>query len=350
MSDEFIADQPAGDRSGNDTRRTGWRRFLPRIGGLALSRPHEDGERSRWVTGLRWGGSALLAVMLLYYPVGAALVHRINDDPAFNPGVVPAEASNAVAMAAAIIDREVNQTGWPSNDPWFFPGAVLDNMPNFQAGEIQALQRVITELRDQIGRSRGTSSIDPGLQNAASAINTRPDIWYFDLNRSWAPLTPSDNYYRDAMRSLIDFNTRLVAGQAVFERRADNLLSTLERISQDLGAASNKIDQEIDAESAAWFDTGADDIFYFNKGQLYAYGLLLRALGRDFQPILAEKGASTIWQRMVDSMLEGAVLQPLFVVNGEPGSVAQPNHLAEQGFYLLRARAQLDELQDILRK
>ncbi|WP_374370263.1 DUF2333 family protein [Dongia sp.] len=346
MSDEFANPQPT---------TTGWRRFLPRLSlprfsmpGLSL--PRSESGRSRLMTGLRWGGGIILATMLLYYPVGAAFVHRINDDVAFNPGNVPAEASAAVATAAALIDREVNATAWPGNDPWFFPGAILDNMPNFQAGEIQALQRVVTELRDQIGRSRGTSSTDPALQNAASAINTRPDIWYFDLNKSWAPLTPSVTYYRDAMKSLIDFNTRLVSGQAVFERRADNLLSTLERISQDLGAASNKIDQEIDAESAAWFDTGADDIFYFNKGQLYAYGLLLNALGRDFQPILAEKGAGTVWQRMVESMLEGAKLQPLFVINGEPGSIAQPNHLAEQGFYLLRARAQLGELQDILQK
>lgn len=344
MSDEFTADRPD---------RTGWRRFLPRFGALSLDRYGGTGgwrTGGKFATGLRWGAGALLVLLLLYYPVGAAMVHKINDDVGFSPGTVPAEASIAVATAAALIDREVNRTGWPANDPWFFPGAVLDNMPNFQAGEIQALQRVITELRDQIGRSRGTSSIDPGLQNAASAINTRPDIWYFDLDKSWAPLTPSDNYYRDAMRSLVDFNSRLVAGQAVFERRADNLLSTLGRISQDLGAASNKIDQEIDAGSASWFDTGADDIFYFNKGQLYAYALLLRAIGQDFKSILTEKGANTVWQRMVDSMLEGAVLQPLFIVNGEPGSVTQPNHLAEQGFYLLRARAQLDELQDILQK
>jgi hypothetical protein len=342
MSDDFIADPSS---------RTGWRRFLPRLphfGGLSL--PRDAGERSRLWTALRWTGGVILVVMLLYYPLGAAFVHQINDDVAFSPGTLPAEASATVATAAALIDREANQTGWPANDPWFFPGAILDNMPNFQAGEIQALQRVVTELRDQIGRSRGTSSIDPALQNAASAVNTRPDIWYFDLNKSWAPLTPSTSYYRDAMKSLIDFNSRLVSGHAVFERRADNLLSTLERISQDLGAASNKIDQEIDMESAAWFDTSADDIFYFNKGQLYAYALLLRALGQDFKSILDEKGAGTVWQRMVDSMLEGAHLQPLFVINGEPGSVAQPNHLAEQGFYLLRARAQLEELADILQK
>ena len=344
MSDEFSTPQPT---------KTGWRRFvpsfrLPRFGSVSL--PSEPGARSRLLTLLRWTGALVLIVVLLYYPVGAAFVHKINDDTSFGPGNLPAEASATVATAAAIIDREVNATAWPANDPWFFPGSILDNMPNFQSGEIQALQRVVTELRDQIGRSRGTSSVDSGLQNAASAINTRPDIWYFDLNKSWAPLTPSVTYYRDAMKSLIDFNSRLVSGHAVFERRADNLLSLLDRISQDLGGASDAIDKEIDADSAAWFDTSADNIFYFNKGQLYAYGLLLRALGQDFKTILSEKGAGNVWTRMVESMLDGARLQPLFVINGAPGSVAQPNHLAEQGFYLLRARAQLSELQDILQK
>lgn len=344
MSDETASTPPT---------KTSWRRFLPRFPRFSMPRlslPETRAERSRLMTVLRWGGGLILAAMLLYYPVGAAVVHKINDDVTFAPPAQPTEASLAVATAAALLNREVNETGWPANDPWFFPGSILDNMPNFQSGEIQALQRVVTELRDQIGRSRGTSSADRALQDAASNLNIQPDIWYIDFSRSWAPMKPSESYYGDAMKSLNDFNGRMVRGEAVFERRADNLLSTLERISQDLGAASDKIDREIDAESAAWFDTGADDIFYFNKGQLYGYGLLLKALGTDFQKILDEKGARTIWERMTDSMLEGAALQPFFVINGELGSVAQPNHLAEQGFYLLRARAQLDELRDILQK
>ncbi len=40
-------------------------------------------------------------------------------------------------------------------------------MPNFQSGEIQALQRVVTELRDQIGRARGTSSADKALESGS---------------------------------------------------------------------------------------------------------------------------------------------------------------------------------------
>ncbi len=345
MSDDFDLEpqSPLG-------ARTGWRRFLPslpRRGGGMLDTPER---RSRAAATLRWSGGGLLALILLYYPIGAIISHQINDDPGFASPTIPAEASQTVAMASALLDREVNGTSWPANSPWFFPGSILDNMPNFQSGEIQALQRVVTELRDQIGRSRGTSSADRALQDAASYLNNQPDIWYIDLSRSWAPMKPSESYYTDAMNALNDFNGRLIRGDAVFERRADNLLSTLERINQDLGAASDDIDKEIDLQSGAWFDLNADDVFYRNKGELYAYALLLRALGQDFKQVLSEKGALNIWQRMVGSMMEGAELHPWFVINGQTASLAQPNHLAEQGFYLLRARAQLDEVSDILRK
>lgn len=351
MSDDFdLEPQP----------KTSWRRFLPSFSlpkFTFLKRQRDavaDLEaavgRNRFMTILRWMGGILLLIVVLYYPLGALIEHKINDETTFAPPAIPPEASQTVAMAAALIDREVNGTSWPANDPWFFPGAILDNMPNFQSGEIQALQRVVTELRDQIGRARGTSSADSALEAAAGYLNNPPDLWYLDLSRSWAPMKPSDSYYNDALKSLNDFNGRLTRGDAVFERRADNLLSTLERISKDLGAASNKIDEEIDYQSGAWFDLGADDTFYFNKGQLYAYGLLLRALGQDFKQVLSEKGALNVWQRMVDSMLEGAALQPWVVINGETASIASPNHLAEQGFYLLRARAQLDEIGDILQK
>lgn len=342
MSDDFdLEPQP----------KLGWRRFLPGWPRRdATTDLDSSSSGSRLGATLRWGGGAVLAIVVLYYPLGAVLTHHIDDDATFVPPAIPPEASQTVAMAAALIDREVNGTSWPANAPWFFPAAILDNMPNFQSGEIQALQRVVTELRDQIGRTRGTSSADRALQDAASYLNNQPDLWYIDLSRSWAPMKPSESYYNDAMKSLIDFNGRLTRGDAVFERRADNLLSTLDRIGKDLGASSNDIEKEIDEQSGTWFDLNADDIFYRNKGELYAYGLLLRALGQDFRSVLNEKGAVKIWDRMVDSMLEGAVLQPWIVINGETASLAQPNHLAEQGFYLLRARAQLEEITDILQK
>ena len=176
MSDDFdLEPQP----------KTGWRRFLPKWPRREVTDDlAAPGERSRLGTALRWGSGALVLIVALYYPVGALLSHQINDDPAFAPPAIPPEASQTVAMASALLDREVNGTTWPANSPWFFPGAILDNMPNFQSGEIQALQRVVTEFRDQIGRARGTSSADRALMDAAAYLNNQPDIWYIDLSRS----------------------------------------------------------------------------------------------------------------------------------------------------------------------
>jgi hypothetical protein len=158
----------------------------------------------------------------------------------------------------------------------------------------------------------------------------------------------SETQYQQAMVKLRSYNDRLAAGKAAFEPRADNLMSTLDRIGKDLGAASNAIDQQIDLYAGDWYDLQADDVFYYNKGLLYANALLLRDLGADFKNVLDERGAGKIWERMIASMLEGAELQPLIVINGTPNAMVEPNHLTAQGFYLLRARTQLEELTDIL--
>lgn len=312
--------------------------------------PQLPGSGRRWLRRAKWVAYLLLAVIVLYYPVGMILIHRINDDPAFVASETPQGASKAVALSAALVQREVAESPWPANDPFFLPGAALDNMPNYQRGIQAALARFAAEMSDQIGRSRGSSSADRDLTEARSALNYAPDRWVWDPSISWWPTAGSEDQYLAAMRSLRAYNDRLSRGQAAFEPRADNLIATLDRIGKDLGAASNALDRQIDEHSGDWFDLYADDVFYLNKGQLYAYGLLLRDLGIDFEAVIQEKGAGTVWGRMVDSMLEGASLQPLIVMNGEPNALLQPNHLASQGFYLLRARTQLEEITDILQK
>jgi hypothetical protein len=202
-------------------------------------------------------------------------------------------------------------------------------------------------MADQIGRSRGSASADPDLTEARGLLNYAPDVWYVD---SASLAANSESQYLRAMVKLNSYNTRLAAGRAAFEPRSDNLIGTLDRIGKDLGAASNAIDQEIDLYAGDWYDLNADDVFYYNKGLLYANALLLRDLGVDFKAVLDERGAGKIWQRMLDSMKEGASLQPLIVINGTPNALLEPNHLAAQGFYLLRARTQLEELTDILQK
>jgi hypothetical protein len=300
----------------------------------------------------RWlarGAAGLVALVALYYLGGAAVIHTIDDDLKFQSPPVAERASASVAIAAALIEREVNEHGWTANDPFFMPSAILDNMPNFQQGIIAALARFAFELTDQIGRTRGSSQADPDLQEAAGLLQYSGTKWVFDFSTSVAPTATSEAQYRKARRALIAYNERLGRGEAVFERRADNLLATLDRMAADLGSASAALQNRIEIGPAV-LDTKADDVFYHVKGQLYAYFLILRELERDFDRVIRERDLVTAWKQMLESMAHAAALQPAVVMNGDPDSQWIPSHLAGQGFYLLRARTQLREITNILLK
>ena len=308
-----------------------------------------------WRTAWRWRSSrvvgvVVLALLLLYYPVGMLIVNRIDDDPTFDAGPVGDGASHAVAMAAALIDREVDKHAWPANDPFFLPGAALDNMPNYQIGIIAALGRFAVEMTDQIGRTRGSSQADPDLDKAAGLLKYSPTVWIFDPSTSWAPTASSESQYRAARRALLTYNDKLAAQKAVFERRADNLLSTLDRFAADIGSVSAILDQQIRDHAGDFVDFRADDVFYNAKGKLYAYALLFRALGKDFAKVIADRDLADAWKQTEASLMEAGTLHPLIVINGQPDGLFLPNHLAVEGFYLMRARTQLREITSILAK
>jgi hypothetical protein len=294
---------------------------------------------------------ALVVLLLVYYLVGMAWLHRIDDDPDFAlESSAPEGGSRSVALTVDLIDREINTHRWVANDPFFMPGSMLDNMPNFQRGITSGLSRFAIELADQIARTRGSSQVDPDLNTAAGLLRYPGDIWIFNPSTSLAPTASSESQYRQAMIALRDYNERLAAGNAVFETRADNLLATLDRIAADIGSSSAALDEHLAQHSGFGFDFQADDLFYANKGRLYAYYLLLRELGVDYAQVIDERDLGTAWAQMLDSFRAAATLQPWFVVNGTPDSQLLPSHLASQGFYLLRARTQLREITNILLK
>lgn len=305
--------------------RSGWRRWLPRV------------------------AIGIVILLLVYYVGGAWWVHKIDDDPNFTPPNPVAGGSQSVEMAAALIDREVNEHSWPANDPFFMPGVILDNMPNYQTGMVYALSRFAIELSDQIGRARGSSAIDPDLDRAAGLLKYPGDIWVFDLSRSLAPTASSESQYREARRALLAFNQRLAAQQATFDIRADNLIATLERFNSDLGSMSGTIDEHL-RDHAGWLlDFQVDDIFYQNKGRLYGYYMIIKALGEDFQQVIEERNLQAVWNQMLENAQEAATQQPWVVLNGSLSSQFIPSHLASQGFLLLRLRTQLREITSVLK-
>lgn len=330
IDDEFLLEED---------RPRGWRRLITGRSGRRLRRS------------LGWIGLILVVAVLLYYPIGMLWVHQIDDDVEFfTPVQVPEGSSRAVALAAGLIEREVEQNAWVANDPFFLPGWALDNMPNYQQGIVSALSRFAIEMTDQMGRSRGSSRADPDLDKAAGLLKYPGTIWLFDPSTSWAPTASSESQYKAARQALLSYNTRLAQGAAVYDRRADNLLATIERMAADLGSASAVIDQHIEQTGGAWLDFKADDIFYNTKGRIYAYGLLLRELGADFARVIDERDMRTVWDQTVHTFLFAAELQPWVVSNGAADGMLLPNHLLAEGFYLLRARTQLREVANILLK
>lgn len=294
----------------------------------------------------------LVVLLLLYYPVGMMLAHRINDDVDYQtPAAYQVEGgSRAVAIAAALIDREVTQTKWVANKPFIFPSSLLDNMPNFQMGLVYALSRFAIEMTDVLGRARGSSQVDPDLDKASGLLKYDGTIWVWDPKTSLMPTASAERQYVAGEKALMRYNKRLGENQAVFDKRADNLIAFIVRVEADLGSSSAILAERAQTSNAGYFDTKADDIFYATKGRLYGYYMLLRELGIDFKPVLAEKNVETVWNQMLEGLRIAAAMDPLVIANGANDGLIVPSHLAAQGFYLLRARTQLREVENILLK
>jgi hypothetical protein len=303
----------------------------------------------RWA---RWTALGLLAILLLYYPLGSILDHQINDDPNFAPASVAPGASHAVAAAAALLTREIDETGWVANTPPFAANALLKyggNMMNFQIGITTAVGIFSVEMRDQVGRSRGSSAVDPDLRQAASDIQYDPERWIWRLGRI-LPEASAEDQYRSARDHLLAYNRRLAEEGAVFDARPDNLLAVLDRVALDLGAGAAQLDSQIVAGQSMLIDRQADKLFYNIKGRSYAYFIILRGLKEDFAAVIEQREIGGIYDDMLHDLETAATLRPLITQNGSPNGIAANNHLAIEGFYVTLARGRMREMTDILSK
>ncbi len=295
-------------------------------------------------------GFAILVVLALglYYPIGMLAVHVIDDDPDFSIPPPSIGSSRAVAMAAALVEREVDRHRWVANDQFFMPGWMLDNMPNYQTGIVAALARLAAVLGDQVARPRGGRP-DGDIDRAAGLLKYPGNVWIVDLTSGFGATASSEAQYRSAYKALIAYNERLANKRATFERRPDALAAVLDAVAGDIDTYAALIERQIAESSGNLLDFTADDLFYAAKGRLYAYSLVLRELGQDFDRVLAEKKSEAAWKRMVATLGEAAGLHPLVVINGAPDSLLLPSHLAGLGYAILRARARIAETAALLK-
>ena len=296
---------------------------------------------------LRRGLALLAVVFVLYYGGIGWLLHRVDANPDFTPSHPIEGGSRAVDMAAALVEREVDIYRWSVNDPWIYPTAFLDNMPNFQQGIMRAVSRFAIELLDRLGRTQGSAATDADLERAVGLLQFPGDVWFLDFEKAWLPVLPSESQYRAGLRALRTYNARLAEGGAIFQPRADVLAVTLARISADLGSRTALVDRHVQ-QGRFMLDSQADDIFYLNKGMLYANYLILRELGYDFESVIRTHGLQAVWRQAIDSLRYASQLQPAVVLNAPGDDSIFANHLFLQGFYIKRAILQLDEVGRVL--
>jgi hypothetical protein len=279
-------------------------------------------------------------------PAGAPLPNQTNR----------CQDSAVVMMSAALTDQNVNQNTWVSSTLLYKLGLFgldwdttpfMDNKASFQRGVNQVVRRTAIQLADNLGRVRGTSGINNDLQDARGNIQFDESTWYFGTD-PFGFKTPTPSYYRAAVESWNRFNTSLASCEAVFDTRSDNLLQLLDGMASDLGNTSDILRRRSEEFNAGWFDTRADDRFWFAYGQLYAQYAILQATRADFGEVIRERNLTAIWTEL-ERQLQGALrIQPAIISNGREDGWIMPTHLATMGFYILRVRSNMVEIRAIL--
>lgn len=266
------------------------------------------------------------------------------------------QPSGIVEVAADLTDINVNQNAWISSMLMYRLGffgldwdrtPFLDNKAAFQRGVNQTIRRTAVELVDSLGRVRGTSGINGNLQDARGNLQFDEYSWYFGL-QPFGFKTPTPSYYRAAIDSLRKFNLDLSSCNAVFDGRADNLVQFVDRIANDLGSTSAILRERSENYNGGWFDTRADDRFWFAYGQLYGYYAIMTAAGADFNQVIRERNLGSIWNDTLEQFRGALKIRPLIISNGAEDGLIMPSHLATIGFYTLRTRSNLVEIRSIL--
>ncbi|MBX4930155.1 DUF2333 family protein [Rhizobium bangladeshense] len=266
------------------------------------------------------------------------------------------QRSAIVDVAADLTDFNVDQNAWISSMLLYKMGffgidwdhtPFLDNKASFQRGINQVVRRTSAELVDTLGRVRGTSGINNDLQSARGNLQFDEYSWYFGLD-PFGLKTPTPSFYRTAIRDLRKFNTDLAACNAIFDGRADNLMQFIDRIANDLGSTSDMLAERSEHHNRGWFDTRADDRFWFAYGQLYAYYAILTAAQTDFSQVVRERNLGAIWGGTTRQFQAALRIQPAIISNGREDGWIMPSHLATMGFYILRVRSNLVEIRSVL--
>jgi hypothetical protein len=231
---------------------------------------------------------------------------------------------------------------WLPND-YFWPTIFLDNMPNFQIGELEVIRYNIRVLRDNLSRMRTTDKLDPSVEAAFTALSNDPYKWWFPS---------AESKWKLARRSLGKFYDDLHSGNSHFYPRADNLVELLNQYASLMGGINTRlINAPRDVKEVLAFDDDKeekggslkmvevdipwykiDDNFYYAQGAAFALYESFRAIRIDFIDVLEDKNSVKLVDKILED-LERCYFEPLVVFNGDPDSIFANHSLNLSGMF-----------------
>lgn len=272
----------------------------------------------------------LPSFLFMYYFFGSMIAENIDvkteyksltnkQDPEFETS----------AVMSFLIKREVDDKMWTPNIPFVFPAYVLDNMPNFQIGIVGAVKDTASPLRNL---KQNTDKQKENIKAAYKYLGYSPRVWIMSRKGKFNLAPSSNTQYRKAAAELHKFGQN-----RAFYPLSEDLASILQKMGKSLQKISMRSEAYQRENSAAWLDTGADDIFYYNRGYAFAMWQISKILGADYKETILADNLYTEWTYLVNSLKKAAEFAPLVVLNGAPDSLWVPNHLIMQSYYLQRA-------------
>ncbi len=272
--------------------------------------------------------------LLILYPLLALISEKIHDNSDFSGKAVEAGQMESFQTAAALIDREVNQYQWKANLPPIFPSALLDNMPSFQMGIIEALSFFIGAYSDE------------KLQRASEMLTYSGRIWYVNFSSHLKPMTPAQQSYRRALSLIKGYNESLK--EISHPKTAKEFVAVLGAMQQSLYLSILKSQQRIELSAHQWIDFGSDNVFYKTKGKLYVNALLLRDLQEDYKDFIHDVETEVALNEALNTLTKAYNYNPWFILNGNPDGFLVPSHLSTQAFYAMQAKEALENLQSLV--
>ena len=253
--------------------------------------------------------------------------------------------------------------GYMSNDV-LPPFVLMDNMSNWEFGVLVQVRDLARVMRNDISRSQSQSSEDPDLAEADPKF-------HYD-NGSWV-LPRTESEYRDGQEYFHKYLTNLADTtdpEAQFYARTDNLVTWLNLVEKRLGALSQKLSASV-GQDRVNTDTGGDEVattstfkpselrvqtpwmeiddnFYEARGATWALIHFMKAMERDFKPVLEKKNALVSMRQIVRELeaAQDTIWTPI-ILNGS-GFGFFANHSLVMASYISRANAGVIDLRQLL--